>query len=176
MEGVARMWRSVHATHAEDESPPAWSKTFARLPLPRSSVSRSESRFTPVSCGDACAPSPNTHARHLPDRDPFVLFPGNACVSCVHGARRLPFRRVTSHRRRIYSHSRTSEAGSSPCGVRSVAEFRSTSRSCQVVCDMRAKKFRVERLLQGSPSLKRRDDHVVLGKSSVSISCWVASL
>ena len=80
---------------------PAWSKTCTRLLFPRSSVSRPESasRVCPRRCLRILT---NTHARQLPGREPFVLFPGNPSASHVRNARCISFRRDTPHRRRIY--------------------------------------------------------------------------
>jgi hypothetical protein len=80
---------------------PAWSKTCTRLLFREVPwlVQKAASRICLRRCLRILT---NISALQLPDRDPFVLFPGNPSASCVRNARWIFLRRDTAHRSRIY--------------------------------------------------------------------------
>ena len=129
------------ATHAEKDWRPARSKTFARLhfqetfrfPFSKALHALAQQQRLRV-VTEQCAP-------HLTTREPLGSLPRNCSgILCSQRASHLLSKTHHTSQTNLPLQYRTSEAASSPCGVRSVGECRHVSRSCQAVLCARVKK------------------------------------
>jgi hypothetical protein len=81
------------------------------------------------------------YAPHLTNREPLGSLPRNCSgILCSQRASHLLSKTHHTSQTNLPLQYRTSEAASSPCGVRSVGECRHVSRSCQAVLCARVKK------------------------------------